>query len=230
MTTNLKQQDVLPCTADEARALTEQIRTTTNALWQLLAEANERKAWSALGYDTFKAYVAGEFRMGRSHAYRLLDMAAVVKALAAGDEVSPIGDTVPESHARELVPLKDDPVKVREAYALAQQTAADEGVNLTAKIVKDAVTEAIAAREERNEAIRDLNARYGRADFDRDTDLRLSRARGALRRCAEEIASLGDPRVVLSESVGLWRDDHLEAARAAAAWLDQFITAWKETR
>lgn len=96
---------VADCTPDEARQLTERIRSTADALWQLLAEAHDRGAWRALGYDTFKSYVGSEFGMSKQRAYQLLDQARVVDALteAAGSTtVDPI--VVPERAARELKP------------------------------------------------------------------------------------------------------------------------------
>ena len=95
---------VADCTPDEARQLTERIRSTADALWQLLAEAHDRGAWRALGYDTFKAYVEGEFQMSKRHAYRLLDQARVIDALTESAGVTHGSLAVPERTARELKP------------------------------------------------------------------------------------------------------------------------------
>jgi hypothetical protein len=72
---------VADCTPDEARQLTERIRSAAAALWQLLAEAHQRGAWRALGYDTFKSYVEAEFQMSEQRAYQLLDQARVIAAI-----------------------------------------------------------------------------------------------------------------------------------------------------
>lgn len=98
---------VADCTPDEARQLTERIRSTADALWQLLAEAHDRGAWRALGYDSFKAYVGAEFQMSEQHAYRLLNQATVIGALTQAAQLdSPIGEsvTVNEHTARQLKP------------------------------------------------------------------------------------------------------------------------------
>ncbi len=42
-----------PCTAEEARSLTERIRAQVEALCFLVAEARDRGAWRALGYASF---------------------------------------------------------------------------------------------------------------------------------------------------------------------------------
>lgn len=97
---------VADCTPDEARQLTERIRSTADALWQLLAEAHDRGAWRALGYDTFKGYVEGEFQMSKRHAYRLLDQARVIDALTESAGVTHGSLAVPERTARELHPLR----------------------------------------------------------------------------------------------------------------------------
>lgn len=49
---------VADCSPDEARQLTERIRSAADTLCQLLAEAHDRGAWRALGYDSFNAYVS----------------------------------------------------------------------------------------------------------------------------------------------------------------------------
>lgn len=112
-----------PFTADEAKALTEQIKGTVTAAWVLLLKAYERQAWSALGYSTWGSYVEAEFNISRSYSYRILDHGRVVRELTApsGAVVSPTGDTdpFPERHTRELAPLLTEPEAVREVYAEA---------------------------------------------------------------------------------------------------------------
>lgn len=83
---------VAACTPDEARALTERIRSTADALWALLLEAHERRAWAALGYGSFVDYAEAEFGMGHSHAYRLLDQGRVVREIEAA-----VAEAIPHS-------------------------------------------------------------------------------------------------------------------------------------
>ncbi len=96
---------VADCTPDEARQLTERIRSAAAALWQLLAEAHQRGAWRALGYDTFKSYVEAEFQMSEQRAYQLLDQARVIAAITeSADSTTVESYAIPERAARELKP------------------------------------------------------------------------------------------------------------------------------
>lgn len=75
-------------TKSEALALNAQIRATARGLWQLVAEAYDRKAWQALGYASWKDYAAQELQVGESRAYQLVDTGRVMKVIseAAGSE------------------------------------------------------------------------------------------------------------------------------------------------
>jgi hypothetical protein len=105
-TTTLKLSLADQLSPDEARILTDQIKSTAEQLWALLLEAYERKAWSVLGYDTFISYAKAEFGYGQSHAYRLLDARRVVRHL---EQVvgSPLGEYVSEREARDIKPHLD---------------------------------------------------------------------------------------------------------------------------
>ncbi|MGW3044373.1 hypothetical protein ACWC9T_30995 [Kitasatospora sp. NPDC001159] len=75
---------------DEARAreLTEQLRTAiedVRAAVLMLARrvraAHQAKVWTVLGHPSWPAYALAEFGIGRSTAYRPLDLAAVAEAI-----------------------------------------------------------------------------------------------------------------------------------------------------
>lgn len=72
-----------PLSEEEARDITETIRSTTNVLYILIKRAHAGKAWEALGYSSFQAYVREEFSMSRSYAYKLLNQATVIEAIQA---------------------------------------------------------------------------------------------------------------------------------------------------
>ncbi|TIP49662.1 MAG: hypothetical protein E5X77_10155 [Mesorhizobium sp.] len=92
-------------TVNEAFALTKRIRTAVDKVWSLLLEAHDRKAWKALKYPTWEAYIKAEFQIGRAHAYRLLDQGRVISAIEeATGNLSPSGD-ISEAAARDI---KDD--------------------------------------------------------------------------------------------------------------------------
>lgn len=93
-------------TADEARELTNEIKASAERMYALLLRAHEGRAWSALGYDSWREYAMAEFGMSQSHAYRLLDQARVIRVIEA-DADSPIGELPNESQARELTKLPE---------------------------------------------------------------------------------------------------------------------------
>lgn len=90
----------------EARAITDQIKEHTDAVWKLLVVAHEGQAWKPLGYSTWADYVAGEFSMSRAYSYRVLDQARVIRAIE--EAVSPKGDipaVLSEREARDIKPV-----------------------------------------------------------------------------------------------------------------------------
>ncbi|WP_405759525.1 hypothetical protein OG234_13550 [Streptomyces sp. NBC_01420] len=54
--------DAATLTETDARALTDRIRTAVEDVWSLIKEAYTSRAWSALGYPAWDAYVEAEFR------------------------------------------------------------------------------------------------------------------------------------------------------------------------
>jgi len=80
-----------PLEEDEAREITNQIKSTTNLLYLLIKRAHAGKAWKALGYNSFESYVKGEFDYSRSYAYKLLNQANVIEAI---ESVAPEGTSV----------------------------------------------------------------------------------------------------------------------------------------
>lgn len=76
-----------PMDKAEAQAITDRIRNAVDSLGALVEKAHDRRAWKALGYKTWEAYVSAEFGFTRQRSYQLLDQGRVAKALgeAAGD-------------------------------------------------------------------------------------------------------------------------------------------------
>ena len=115
-TPELPENISVPLTTDQARELTDTIRSTSEVLYVLLARAHAGKAYEALGYSSFREYVREEFDMSRSRAYQVLDQARVIAAIesaapdgadlpviseaAARDLKSIIGEVVPEIEAK----------------------------------------------------------------------------------------------------------------------------------
>lgn len=102
---------------EEARAHTDTIKRKAEALWSLLLVAHDRKAWKALGYANWGAYIDSEFDMHRSRSYHLLDQGRVIKAIEEAARMStdvdisepeqPIVLHISEAAARDIKPVID---------------------------------------------------------------------------------------------------------------------------
>lgn len=136
-----------PCTKAEAQALTDRIRNAVEDIRTLVAKAHEGKAWQALGYGSWEAYVKAEFGMSRVHAHRLVKQGEVIEAIedALGGSL-PIGN-IPEGVTREL--RRDLPASVEEiksrvergetpAQAAKDMAAAQRAEKAKAKAERDA--------------------------------------------------------------------------------------------
>lgn len=88
-------------TADEARELTEHIRSTTDVLYVLVARAHAGKAHKALGYKNFGEYVKAEFNISRSRAYQFINQAEIIQEI---EQATPDGTqfVLSEIAARDL--------------------------------------------------------------------------------------------------------------------------------
>lgn len=66
---------------DEARTLTEQIKTGLYQVSDLMFKAHEGRAWALMGYRTWEAYVRTEFRLSRSRSYELVEQGRFAHAI-----------------------------------------------------------------------------------------------------------------------------------------------------
>jgi len=57
--------EIVPATAAEARALTDQIKVAVEGTWQLIKHAYMGRAWDALGYSSWDDYCTREFGTSR---------------------------------------------------------------------------------------------------------------------------------------------------------------------
>lgn len=85
----------------QARALTDSIKSTAEALYVMLCRAHEGKAYQVLGYETWRDYVESEFDFSVSHSYRLLNLGVVSQAI---EEAVPEGThvAITEAQARDI--------------------------------------------------------------------------------------------------------------------------------
>ncbi|MFH8387970.1 hypothetical protein ACH4E7_45085 [Kitasatospora sp. NPDC018058] len=85
---NKNQEQTGPVDATRAQELTEQLRTAIEdvraavlVLARRVRAAHRARVWTVLEYPSWSAYALAEFGVGRSTAYRLLDLAAVAEAI-----------------------------------------------------------------------------------------------------------------------------------------------------
>lgn len=78
---------------DEARSLTEQIKTLLGASWEMVKQAYQRRAWAALGYDSWDHYCAAEFGSTRLKLPREERQEAVASLRDAGLSIRAIAAT-----------------------------------------------------------------------------------------------------------------------------------------
>jgi hypothetical protein len=122
---------------DEAESIIERGLTTFVEVGGALLRIRDGRGYRLAGYSAFESYCQQRWGMTRVHADRLIQASEVVAALP------PIGG-IPanEAQARELVPLlKDEQVLVHTWRDLK----AEYGEKVTAKVVHDAVHDALAS-------------------------------------------------------------------------------------
>ncbi len=66
---------------EQLRAAVEDVRAAVLVLARRVRAAHRARVWTVLGYDSWSAFALAEFGIGRSTAYRLLDLVAVAEAI-----------------------------------------------------------------------------------------------------------------------------------------------------
>lgn len=86
---------------EQAKDITDAIRSAATATYVLLRQAHEHKAHKALGYDTWETYVRAEFDMSAQRSYQLLNLD---RTIAMIEEATPEGTEVKltEKQARDI--------------------------------------------------------------------------------------------------------------------------------
>lgn len=241
-----------PMTTDQARELTDTIRSTSEVLYVLLARAHAGRAWEALGYSSFAQYVKEEFDMSRSRAYQVLDQARVVAAIEAA---APEGADLPvisEAAARDLKTIIGEVVpEIEQRTALVP---AHEAGQVVEEIVEEYRDKARDRREEqaldREEQEMDAAERRGFADtgapgtglypppppptYDDDPDddfdpaliRRNVQAAYDLYSSLSALRSMPDVESVINTIPVERRTQINDSLRTSTQWLAEFEAAW----
>jgi len=197
-----------------ARALTQRIRDSAEVLWSLLLKAHDGKAWKALGYGSWAAYVEGEFDMTKQRANQLIRHARFAGQLTEVTGVETTVSTLPEGATRTLTEDQRDEVveRVRSERIPPEQ-------------VEVIVRETVAKAQEDRQAIADLNARAPEGFDPRAEDARISvthRFYEAVQTLAE-MPSVDEVKALVPE----YQRYRLKALPDALSWLEDFYEEWE---
>jgi hypothetical protein len=110
----------------ELEAVIESERRCFYTIGKALKEIRDDRLYRELLFDSFEAYLKNRWDMSRAHGYRLIEAARVI------DNLSPIGDILPENEAqlRPLIALKPS------AQCSIWRDFIATGMELTARNVK----------------------------------------------------------------------------------------------
>lgn len=197
----------------EARALTDRIKTAAERVWSLLLEANERRAWAALGYESWRAYAQGEFDMTQSRAYQLLDQAKVITALG---EASSTTVEVSEREARDLKPVIDQVV------VTIRERIKDVPAERVQEMVREVVTETrreVAEARENQRAVDEFNAATAHLVADRNAQRPWGEAVVSVSHALQRLPLDSDPAELAARCPKENRY-RLDEIPAAVAWLN----------
>lgn len=175
--------DIDEMTEDEATEITAAIRSTVTATYVLLYRAHEGKAYKALGYDTWKEYVAEEFDFSTQRSYQLLDLAKTVEVI---ESVAPEGTalSLTESQARDI---KRELPKITERV---QEETAGKSPEEASDIVDDIVDETRQQQKDDAKALKDKEEANEEREKQEESDRLEAQADSLLE--PDEDVKLGD--------------------------------------
>ena len=96
---------------DEAQTCEAAIIEHLTSARALIFSFVEREGWRALGYPSWRAWAQTRFGQGQSSVYRMFDAATFERVVTGA-----IHGEIPESHLRELAPLRSDPAAQRSVW------------------------------------------------------------------------------------------------------------------
>jgi hypothetical protein len=163
-------QLIKPLTRDGAKRLVAQINELGTDMCKLLQQAKDGRAWEALGYDSWGAFVAEEIGMTRQHANQLLSDNSLRNSLKINEGV----EGAPSTSGAALREIKKLPPEKR---AEAVATASKAG-KVTAKSIK-AVVDAIQPPPSRSDGLAELAAAAEDAERENERLRRLNESLSA---------------------------------------------------
>jgi hypothetical protein len=182
-----EQKELAECEAIIARGWQSFVETG-----RALARIRDRKLYRAQ-YDTFEGYCRAKWLYGRSHTYRLIAAAELLRNL------SPIGDIPVPSHEAQVRPLIGVPPEQAQA-AWRKALAKANGKTVTAKLVRQAVIEVMgkpAAKPATRNRRKGFPAKHWEAA--------LVKALHLIEQIETAVTEGGDARVALGLLAGLKR-------------------------
>lgn len=142
---------------DEARELTDEVRSDAEALWLKLLRLYNGAAHLALGYRSWGDYFEAEFGQSPSRGKQLLRAARVVDALQGTMVPSQMPSS--ERQARELVPLLKDEAQLVEAWREVKEKHGDTATAVDVKRVVENRIERIKREQDAANRRLDLASR-----------------------------------------------------------------------
>ena len=136
----------------QLEAVIKQYRKDFYSVGKALKEIRDGRHYHKLSFKSFESYVRRRWDMGRSHAYRLIEAAAVI------DNLSPIGD-VPQNEAQSRALTKLDAFSQRRVWRDFLKT----GKALTAVNIKKHVSAHLGEQETKAAFIEVISADYQQA-------------------------------------------------------------------
>ncbi|MDJ0719556.1 MAG: hypothetical protein QNJ54_35935 [Prochloraceae cyanobacterium] len=112
-------------TPDEARQCIEEIKGHLIGVRKLLLELEERRGWEALGYESMRQCMVGEFGRSQSQLYRELKAGKIERKISPRGEIG----LIPEGHLRHIGKLS--PEKWLDAWSEVEKTAPQKGVTMS---------------------------------------------------------------------------------------------------
>ena len=193
----------------EAEGLTARIKEGLGNLPLLILEAHEGRAWRALGYRTWEAYVRNELKLSRSRSYEILDQARVLRAIsqAAGSGEIP--------YISGLAALQIKP-RLEAVVAEVRSALARSGSHATTQEVATVVLSAVGRAR-----VRIVPSTGAASIFQREPTC------GPLLRLLMAIDSQPSPRQLVAELTD-GEIERLGDLQPAAKWFDEFFSAWIE--